>query len=114
MKNIILVAFIFCLTVFSAYFMMTTDNKSDNQKDSKKHKTEQTSKKKEKTEKKHDKALNIKTQKDLSEIIYSNKDEQTKMNAYNEAVKKEIIPRSNNYQNAELAFEESLKIKNEN
>ncbi|MCJ1759061.1 hypothetical protein MXM39_01170 [Mammaliicoccus sciuri] len=87
--------------------MMTTDNKSDNQKDSKKHKTEQTSKK-------QDKALNIKTQKDVSEIIYSNKDEQTKMNAYNEAVKKEIIPRSNNYQNAELAFEESLKIKNEN
>ncbi|MEB6286917.1 hypothetical protein [Mammaliicoccus sciuri] len=107
MKNIILVAFIFCLTVLSAYFMMTTDNKSDNQKDSKKHKTEQTSKK-------QDKALNIKTQKDVSEIIYSNKDEQTKMNAYNEAVKKEIIPRSNNYQNAELAFEESLKIKNEN
>ncbi len=107
MKNIILVAFIFCLTVLSAYFMMTTDNKSDDQKDSKKHKTEQTSKK-------QAKALNIKTQKDVSEIIYSNKDEQTKMNAYNEAVKKEIIPRSNNYQNAELAFEESLKIKNEN
>ncbi|MEX5943385.1 hypothetical protein AB6G71_14300 [Mammaliicoccus sciuri] len=71
--------------------MMTTDNKSDNQKDSKKHKTEQTSKKKEKTEKKHDNELNIKTQKDLSEIIYSNKDEQTKMNAYNEAIKKRYL-----------------------
>lgn len=55
--------------------MMTTDNKSDDQKDSKKHKTEQTSKKKEKNEKKQDKALNIKTQKDVSKIIYSNKDE---------------------------------------
>lgn len=86
--------------------MMTTDNNSNGQKDSKKNKTEQTSKKK-------DKELNIKTQKDVSKIIYSNKDEQTKMNAYNEAVKKEIIPRSNNYQKAELAFEESLKIKNE-
>lgn len=86
---------------------MTTDNNSNGQKDSKKNKTEQTSKKK-------DKALNIKTQKDVSEIIYSKKDEQTKMNAYNEPVNKEIIPRSNNYQKAELAFEESLKIKNEN
>jgi len=28
LKNIILVAFIFCLTVISAYFMMTTDNNS--------------------------------------------------------------------------------------
>ncbi|MES3696269.1 hypothetical protein ABFP08_14010 [Mammaliicoccus sciuri] len=46
MKNIILVAFIFCLTVFSAYFMMTTDNNSNGQKDSKKNKTEQTSKRK--------------------------------------------------------------------
>lgn len=106
MKNIILVAFIFCLTVFSAYFMMTTDNNSNGQKDSKKNKTEQTSEKK-------DKELNVETQKDVSKIIYSNKDEQTKMNAYNEAIKKEIIPRSNNYQKAELAFEESLKIKNE-
>ncbi len=112
MKNIILVAFIFCLTVLSAYFMMTTDNKSDDQKDSKKHKTEQTSKKKEKNEKKQDKALNIKTQKDVSEIIYSNKDEQTKMNAYNEAIKKDIFPRSNNYQEAVYAYEESVWLKN--
>lgn len=80
--------------------MMTTDNNSNGQKDSKKHKTEETSNKK-------DKELNIKTQKDASKIIYSNKDEQTKMNSYNEAIKKEIIPKSNSYQKAELAFERS-------
>lgn len=112
MKNIILVAFIFCLTVLSAYFMMSADNKSDNQKNSKKHKTEQTSKKEENTEKKHDKELNIKTQEDLAEIIYSKQDEQAKMNAYNEAIKKEILPRSNHYQEAVYAYDESVWMKN--
>ncbi|MCD8807858.1 hypothetical protein K1Y25_01140 [Mammaliicoccus sciuri] len=101
MKNIILIVLILCLTICSAILMISTDS-------------EDTSKTKDKkTSQKSGKKLELKDQKDLEKIIISNKDEQTKMNAYNEAVKKEIIPRSNNYQKAELAFEESLKIKNE-
>lgn len=88
MKNILLVATIFCLTVLSAIYMMTTDNDSKDSKGTKQEKTEQAAKKKEKTQKKHDKEFNIKTQEDLAEIIYSKQDEQTKMDAYNEAIKK--------------------------
>lgn len=99
MKNIILIAFILCLTICSAVLMITTDSEEGN---SKKH---------EKVAHKNNGNLEIKNQSDLKRIIYSNKDEQTKMNAYNEAVKKEIIPRSKHYQNAEVALKESLKIK---
>ncbi|MGK9044279.1 hypothetical protein [Mammaliicoccus vitulinus] len=106
MKNIILVVFLFCLTIFSAYYMTVTDSKPDNKKDAKQEKTEQ-SKKSSK-----DEDLNIKTQKDLEKVINSKKDEQTKMNAYNQAVNKNIVPRSEHYQNAEAAYEESVKLKN--
>lgn len=112
MKNILLVAAIFCLTVLSAIYMMTTDNSSKDSKATKQEKTEQAAKKKEKTQKKQEKEFNIKTQEDLAEIIYSKQDEQTKMNAYNEAIKKDILPRSNNYQEAVYAYEESVWLKN--
>lgn len=112
MKNIILVFIVFCLTIFSAYFMITTDSEQEDKKYSKQEKTEQASEKKEKTQKKEEKKLDIKTQQDLSEIIYSKKDEQTKMNAYNEAIDKGIIPRSNNYQESVYAYEESVWLKN--
>lgn len=102
MKNFILIVLILCLTICSAILIISSDSE-----DTKKAKDEKTSQK-------SDEKLEIKNQKDLEKVIISNKDEQTKMNAYNEAVKKEIIPRSNNYQKAELAFEESLKIKDEN
>ncbi|PTI83991.1 hypothetical protein, partial [Mammaliicoccus vitulinus] len=111
-KNIILVVIIFCLTVLSAYFMITTDNKQEDKKDASKEKTEQASKKKEKAQKKQENEPKIKTQKDLSKVIYSDKDEQAKMNAYNEAIDKGILPRSNNYQEAVYAYEESVWLKN--
>ena len=88
--------------------MMTTDNDSEDSKATKQEKTEQAAKKKEKTQKKHEKEFNIKTQEDLAEIIYSKQDEQTKMNAYNEAIEKGILPRSHNYQEAVYAYEESV------
>ncbi|MDO0952357.1 hypothetical protein MXE80_06890 [Mammaliicoccus sciuri] len=114
MKNVILVVIIFCLTVLSAIYMMTTDNDSEDSKATKQEKTEQAAKKKEKTQKKQEKEFNIKTQEDLAEIIYSKQDEQTKMNAYNEAIKKGILPRSHNYQEAVYAYEESVWLsKNE-
>jgi len=91
--------------------MMTTDNDSEDSKATKQEKTEQAAKKKEKTQKKHEKEFNIKTQEDLAEIIYSKQDEQTKMNAYNEAIKKGILPRSQNYQEAVYAYEESVWLK---
>ena len=112
MKNIMLVVIIFCLTILSAYFMITTDNKQEDKKDASKEKTEQASKKKEKTQKKQENEPIIKTQKDLAEIIYSKKDEQTKMNAYNQAIDKGILPRSNNYQEAVYAYEESARLEN--
>jgi len=42
--------------------------------------------------------------------MYSKQDEQTKMNAYNEAIKKGILPRSHNYQEAVYAYEESVLL----
>lgn len=94
--------------------MMTTDNDSKDSKGTKHEKTEQAAKKKEKTQKKQKKEFNIKTQEDLAEIIYSKQDEQTKMNAYNEAIEKGILPRSHNYQEAVYAYEESVWLsKNE-
>lgn len=96
----------------SAILMITTDNDSNDGKDNKQENTHQVAKKKENTQKKHEKEFNIKTQEDLAEIIYSKQDEQTKMNAYNEAIKKEILPRSNNYQEAVYAYEESVWLKN--
>ncbi|MES5812899.1 hypothetical protein ABKP99_13615 [Mammaliicoccus sciuri] len=88
MKNIIFVAAIFCLTVLSAIYMIKNDNNSTDSKDTKQEKTDQATKKKSKTQNKPEKDLNIKTEKDLAKIIYSEEDEQTKMNAYNEAIKK--------------------------
>lgn len=108
MKNILLVTTIFCLTVLSAIYMMTTDNDSKDSKGTKHEKTEQAAKRKEKTQKKQEKEFNIKTQEDLAEIIYSKQDEQTKMNAYIEAIEKGILPRSHNYQEAVYAYEESV------
>lgn len=94
--------------------MITTDNEAKDSKKTKQEKTEQTSKKKEPHQKKQDKEMNIKTQEDLADIIYSKQDEQTKMNAYNEAIKKGILPRSHNYQEAVYAYEESVWLsKNE-
>ncbi|WP_237727758.1 hypothetical protein [Mammaliicoccus vitulinus] len=92
--------------------MITTDNKQEDKKDASKEKTEQASKKKEKAQKKQENEPKIKTQKDLSKVIYSDKDEQAKMNAYNEAIDKGILPRSNNYQEAVYAYEESVWLKN--
>ncbi|MBN4910821.1 hypothetical protein IDG46_12820 [Staphylococcus sp. EG-SA-13] len=112
MKNILLVATIFCLTVLSAIYMTTTDKGEKDSKGTKQEKTEQAAEKKEKTQKKQEKELIIKTQEDLAEIIYSKQDEQTKMNAYNEAIQKGILPRSNNYQEAVYAYEESVSLKN--
>ncbi|MDQ7131013.1 hypothetical protein BUZ90_11295 [Mammaliicoccus sciuri] len=111
MKNIILVIIIFCLTIMSAILMITTDNDSKDSNDNKQEKTNQASKKKEKTQKKQKKELNIKTEEDLAEIIYSKQDEQTKMNAYNEAITKGLLPRSHNYQEAVYAYEESVWLK---
>ena len=91
--------------------MTTTDKDAKDSKGTKQEKTEQAAKKKEKTQKKQEKEFNIKTQEDLAEIIYSKQDEQTKMNAYNEAIKKEVIPRSHNYQEAVYAYEESVWLK---
>ncbi|MFI3130526.1 hypothetical protein ACODQN_13455 [Mammaliicoccus sciuri] len=112
MKNIIFVAAIFCLTVLSAIYMIKNDNNSTDSKDTKQEKTDQATKKKSKTQNKPEKDLNIKTEKDLAKIIYSEEDEQTKMNAYNEAIKKGILPRSNNYQESVYAYEESVWLKN--
>ncbi len=112
LKNIFLVTTIFCLTVLSAILMMTTDDDTKGSKDIKQEKIEQAAKKKEKTQKNQKKELEIKTQEDLAKIIYSKQDEQTKMNAYNEAVKKGILPRSNNYQESVYAYEESVWLKN--
>lgn len=109
MKNIILVVFIFCLTIFSAYFMITSDSEPDDKKDKKQEKTEQTKKSS------NDKSINIKTQEDLEKVINSEKDEQTKMNAYNQAIDKDILPKSKHYQSAESAYKESVELKkNEN
>ncbi|OFV63322.1 hypothetical protein BFX04_07220 [Mammaliicoccus sciuri] len=108
MKNIILVLLIFCLTIMSAYLMITTDNDSKDRKVKKHEKTEQVTKKKDKTHQKQEEEEDIKTQEDLAEIIYSDKDEQEKMNAYNEAIKNGILPRSQNYQEAVYAYEESV------
>lgn len=91
--------------------MITTDNEAKDSKKTKKEKTEQTTKKKEQQPKKQDKAINIKNQEELAEIIYSKQDEQTKMNAYNEAIKKGILPRSYSYQEAIYAYEESVWLK---
>ncbi|MCD8787765.1 hypothetical protein C6576_14140 [Mammaliicoccus sciuri] len=110
MKNIILVIIIFCLTIMSAILMITTDNDSNDGKDNKQENTHQVAKKKEKTQKKHEKEFNIKTKEDLAEVMYSKQDEQTKMNAYNEAIKKGILPRSLNYQEAVYAYEESMRM----
>ncbi|WP_323703199.1 hypothetical protein [Mammaliicoccus sp. Dog046] len=106
MRNIILVVIIFCLTIASAWYMETTDHSEHSKKGSKKEKTEQVKKKNQAND------LNIKNQKDLSKVIYSHKDEQTKMNAYNEAVDHGIIPKSNHYQEAVKAYEESVWLKN--
>lgn len=111
MKNIVLVVVIFCLTIMSAVLMITTDNEAKDSKKTKQEKTEQTTKKKEQQSKKQDKAINIKNQEELAEIIYSKQDEQTKMNAYNEAIKNGILPRSHNYQEAVYAYEESVWLK---
>lgn len=112
MKNISLVVIVFCITVFSAYLMITTDNKGENNKKEEKKNTEQVTQNKEKPQKKKEQELDIKTQQDLTEIIYSKKDEQTKMNAYNQAIDKGILPRSNNYQEAVYAYEESVWLNN--
>ncbi len=94
--------------------MTTTDKDAKDSKGTKQEKTEQAAKKKEKTQKKQEKELIIKTQEDLAEIIYSQKGEQEKMNAYNEAIKNGILPRSHNYQEAVYAYEESVWLsKNE-
>ncbi|MCC2088739.1 hypothetical protein KRP69_05870 [Mammaliicoccus sciuri] len=111
MKNIVLIMVIFCLTIMSAVLMIKTENESKDSKKTKQEKTEQTAKKKEKTQKKDEKEFHIKTQEDLAEIIYSSQDEQTKMNVYNEAIKKGILPRSHNYQEAVYAYEESVWLK---
>ncbi|EZX16746.1 hypothetical protein V070_02425 [Staphylococcus aureus C0673] len=111
LKNILLVVIILCLTVLSAVLMLTTDNDSKNNKTTNKEKTEQSTKKRDETQKKKEKDFNIKTQQDLAEIIYSKQDEQTKMNAYNEAVKKGILPRSDHYQESVYAYEESVRLK---
>ncbi|WP_242704204.1 hypothetical protein [Mammaliicoccus sciuri] len=92
----------------SAYLMITTDNDSKDGKIKKHEKTEQLTKKKDKTHQKQEEEVDIKTQEDLAEIIYSDKDEQEKMNAYNEAIKNGILPRSHNYQEAVYAYEESV------
>ncbi|MCD8825168.1 hypothetical protein [Mammaliicoccus sciuri] len=114
MKNILLVAIIFCLTVLSAVLMIRTDTDHKDSKKTKQEKTEQSTKKKEKSQKIQEKEINIKTQEDLVKIIYSKQDEQTKMNAYNEAIQKGILPRSHNYQEAVYAYEESVWLsKNE-
>ncbi|MBO1209484.1 hypothetical protein P3U44_12335 [Mammaliicoccus sciuri] len=107
MKNIFIIIFVICLTIFSAYYMITSEY----------HPKENTSTKHEKKEKKksvHKKEdeLKINNLNDLQEIVYGNKDEKTKMNAYNQAVEKNLIPRSNNYQSAVYAYEESIWIKN--
>ncbi|WP_239738574.1 hypothetical protein [Mammaliicoccus sp. C-M14] len=96
----------------SAIYMIKNDNNSTDSIDTKREKTEQTTKKKSETHNKSEKELNIKTEKDLAKIIYSEEDEQTKMNAYNEAIKKGILPRSNNYQESVYAYEESVWLKN--
>ncbi len=111
LKNIVLVVVVFCLTIMSAVLMITTDNEAKDSKKTKQEKTEQTTKKKEQQPKKQDKAINIKNQEELAEIIYSKQDEQTKMNAYNEVIKKGILPRSHNYQEAIYAYEESVWLK---
>ncbi|RIL46532.1 hypothetical protein BUY93_13120 [Mammaliicoccus fleurettii] len=108
MKNLILIVIIFFLTVMSAILMMTTGNDSTDIKDTKKENTAKVVKKKEVSDKKEVKGFNIKNKEDLAKIIYSKQDEQTKMNAYNEAIEKGILPRSHNYQEAVYAYEESV------
>ncbi|MBM6629602.1 hypothetical protein JTF04_07885 [Mammaliicoccus vitulinus] len=115
MKNLILIGSITIITIFSAYLMLMTDSKSEDKKDPKQEKSEKSkseSEDKGNSQKKQDKELQINNQQDLQEIIYSEKDEQIKMNAYNQAIEKGVLPRSNNYQEAVYAFEESVWIKN--
>lgn len=107
MKNLIPVIIVVCLTFFTGY-IMTTGEMELEKKDDKA--TEQ--KKDAKTAKeKQDTEMKINSQEDLDKIINSKKDEKTKMNAYNQAVEKKILPRSNNYQDAADAYKESVKIK---
>lgn len=114
MKNLIPVILIICFTIFTGYLMITgemgTDEKDDKATEQKKD-AKSSKEKKEKTEEKQDSEMKINNQQDLAEIIYSKKDEKTKMDAYNQAVEKKILPRSNNYQEAVYAYEESVQIK---
>lgn len=107
MKNLIPVIIVVCLTLFTGYIMTTGEMELEKKEDKA---SEQ--KKDAKTDKdKKDSEMKINNQEDLAKIINSKKDEKTKMNAYNQAVEKKILPRSNNYQEAADAYKESVKIK---
>lgn len=104
MKNLIPVILVVCFTLFTGYLMITGEMGTDEKDDKATEQKKDAKSSKEKKEKKEGKQ-------DLAEIIYSKKDEKTKMDAYNQAVEKKILPRSNNYQEAVYAYEESVQIK---
>ncbi|WP_239701136.1 hypothetical protein [Mammaliicoccus sp. D-M17] len=91
---------------------MTFSDTSDNTNQEKKEQSKSVKKNKEKSKKNSEKELKINNRQDLQEIIYSKKDEKTKMNAYNQAIEKDILPRSNNYQESVYAYEESVWLQN--
>lgn len=105
MKNLLLIVFVICFTVFSGYLMAS---ESLQEKDLEVSKHDSTNKKTKEKPKRQQDELQIENKQDLAEIIYSDKDEEIKMGAYNKAVEKGILPRSNNYQEAVNAYEESV------
>lgn len=110
MKNLIPVILVICFTIFTGYLMITGEMGTDEKDDKATEQKKDAKSSKEKKEK-QDSEMKINNQQDLAEIIYSKKDEKTKMDAYNQAVEKKILPRSNNYQEAVYAYEESVQIK---
>src|SRR5699024_12406026 len=87
------------------------EEKDTDEKEDKTTKQKKDAKSYKEKKEKQDSEMKINNQQDLAEIIYSKKDEKTKMDAYNQAVEKKILPRSNNYQEAVYAYEESVQIK---
>lgn len=116
MKDFFLILSIFILTVTFGYLMLDSESLKDEVSNKKENQQHKYAKKKTEDVSKNKKykvsEFEVRNEKDIQKIIYSNKNEITKMKAYNQAVDKGIIPRSNNYQFALNAYEESVWLKN--
>lgn len=116
MKDFFLILSIFILTVTFGYLMLYSESLKDEVSNNKENQQHKYAKKKIEDVSKNKKCkvseFEVRNEKDIQKIMYSNKNEVTKMKAYNQAVDKGIIPRSNNYQFALNAYEESVWLKN--